>query len=245
MRFSYILAYRMTEDRDTNLKEVLNWLSLQYNNNFEVLLVEQDKESKIDFKLPDFCKHIFLYNESYFNKSWAYNVGALNSSSDILIFADTDILIDFNNLLYCVELCEDEYDSVDPKGRVLALAKGEKNYFNPSKYAIRDSIVHAGGLFLISKIAFFKVNGWDEDMMGWGGEDDLMSHKISASIPKRIKLSFDIYHIYHRPSSIVRDVYDKNLSVLRNIRSMGEEALYAYYKGKVIGDSSRYKDKNV
>jgi glycosyltransferase involved in cell wall biosynthesis len=245
MKFSYILAYRLTEDRDTNLKEVLNWLSLQNSNNFEVLLVEQDKESKIDFKLPDFCKHLFLYNNSYFNKSWAYNVGALNSSSDTLVFADTDILIDFNNLLYSAELCKGGYDSVDPKGRVLALAKGEKNFFNPTKYTIRDSIVHAGGLFAISKVTFLKLNGWDEDMVGWGGEDDLMSHKISVSIPRRIKLSFDIYHLYHKPSGIVRDVYDKNLSVLQNIRSMGEEALCNYYKGKVIGDINKYKDKNV
>ena len=54
-----------------------------------VIVVEQDVESKLDIKLLPNCKSIFIYNPNLFNRSWAFNVAAMNSDKELLVFSDS------------------------------------------------------------------------------------------------------------------------------------------------------------
>lgn len=245
MEFSYIIAYKQTSFyREKNLKSILQWLSINSSKaNFEIIIVEQDTEQKLCIDLPPNCKHIFVYNDSFFNKSWAFNIGAKASSSDILVFGDCDIIMDFKELLICVNACKNNKGAVDPKKYVLDTAVNEPDIFNPKRNSIRGSVVFAGGLFLIHKCQFYFINGWDEDMVGWGGEDDLMTHKIKSLIPNTELIPYKVYHLYHDISIRTPEVYENNLKILQKIRSMGSEQLIGYYKDKVIGDVHRYKQR--
>lgn len=48
-----------------------------------------------------------------------------------------------------------------------------------------------------------KVNGYNEDFKGWGGEDYEFIHRLHLSgvVGKRIKHAAIVYHIYHKESS--------------------------------------------
>ena len=70
--FTYIIGYRHSPDRLNNLRRVLDWINGFAN--VEVILVEQDKHSKISH-LSLKCKHIFIKTDKPYNKYWGYNVG--------------------------------------------------------------------------------------------------------------------------------------------------------------------------
>ena len=79
--FTFIIAYRHSIERLQNLRRVLDWI-----NGFrgvEVILIEQDKHSKISH-LNLKAKHIFTKSNLPFNKSLAFNVGLKYSTSNIL-----------------------------------------------------------------------------------------------------------------------------------------------------------------
>ena len=92
IEFTYIISYRDSPYRIFNLKKIISWLE---NFNCEIIIVEQDTESKINFE-EDYINHIFTYSDRPFNKSWACNCGALKAKSDIIVFGD------------CVRCCFDD-----------------------------------------------------------------------------------------------------------------------------------------
>jgi len=242
-KFSYILGYRYSASvyREKNLKTVLNWLNNDFKKvKFEIVLVEQDCESKIGFSLPSNCKHVFVYNNSHYNRSWSFNVGANLSSSNIVIFADCDLLIKSSELLASIEECNGEFDAINPKGKVIAMYADEKNYFNPQKFEIRKGINFSGGICIMKKNKFFDIFGWDEDMTGWGGEDDLMTHKIKKMLNKIKCTGFNVYHLFHTSTSKNQEVYKENLKILKKIMAMEKEELIQYYKNRKIGQVDKF-----
>ena len=97
MNKSIIISYReSTEERRNNLKYLLDYLSYIQDRNTEILIIEQDDESKIDWldeiRGKEYIKHIFIKNPGIFNKGWGYNIGSKLAESDILIFSDADLL---------------------------------------------------------------------------------------------------------------------------------------------------------
>jgi hypothetical protein len=69
--FTYVIGYRHRIDRLQNLRRVLDWI-----NGFsgaEVIIVEQDKHSKISH-LNLKAKHIFIKSNLPYNRSWSFNV---------------------------------------------------------------------------------------------------------------------------------------------------------------------------
>lgn len=244
LEFSYILGYRQTSSvyREKNLKTVLDWLNNDFKNvKFEIILVEQDSEPKIKLDLPCNCKTVFAYNNSHYNRSWGLNIGANFSLSDILVFADSDLLIKSNELLECVRLCKNGFDAVDPKGKVFAMYENEKDLFDPKKFEIRKGINFSGGICVFKKNKFFEIFGWDEDITGWGGEDDVMTHKIKKMLERFKQMKFSVFHLFHTATSKDRNKLNDNLKILYKIREMKKEELIKHYKDRKIGQVDKYK----
>lgn len=243
--FSYILPYRQTtEKRKNNLKTILNFLDKNSKNNFEIILVEQDDTTKIDFSLPKNCKHIFAVNKSHFNRSWAFNIGAKISLSETLVFADCDLFFDFNEFLECCKLCKKQYDAIDPKGenKVLALSS-EGNIEKHETFYVRKGVSFAGGICLINKSKFFDIGGWDEDFVGWGAEDDVMSYKIKKTLSNFVSLGLKIFHLYHENAFFTKNInaYNNNVKILKKVRLMDKQQIIEYYRDREIGNVNKYK----
>jgi len=99
---SIIISYRKFNNQlEKNLISLLNYLSWLTSDNINIILIEMDKESTINWldkiKKNQFIKHIYVEDRLSFNKFKGYNIGANESLSDILIFNDINSFIKLSN----------------------------------------------------------------------------------------------------------------------------------------------------
>ena len=227
--FTYVIGYRHKSDRLQNLRRVLDWI-----NGFggvEVLLIEQDKHSKISH-LNLKAKHIFLKSNMPYNRSWAFNVAMKNSKSNIIVYGDADLIMrpeDFINGLKMVE----HYDMVSPYKSVIDLNQMETNLQLEDLIKVNrpgrgetdiQKICLAGGIIMYRKDAIYKIGGWCEDFIGWGGEDDYQSHK-SKKLLTHYESTGRCYHLWHHRGEPDRKWYPRTLELLNKLVSLSDNDL--------------------
>lgn len=251
MKFSYIIAFRYSSDRLRNIKSILNWLK---NFDCEIIIVESDISSKID-SLSEFnFKHIFLPNNYPFNKSWCFNVGWMNSSSDKIVFGDADLIMNIDSLNQAVSQL-DQYECVNPYSSVVDLSPIETDtYINSQNLTDLFSIERpgrgendhqkvpmCGGIILFQKESLNKVVGWCEDFWGWGAEDDFMSKKVEHYL-KHINLKEKCYHLYHEKAPVFQDLYYRNLKIFSFSANASKEQ-FTEYLNKIVGTIGNLEKK--
>ncbi len=234
---TYIIAYRSRPDRLLNLRRILEWLSPFMG--LDIILVEQDKESKIA-ELNLRLKHIFLKSDAPFNKSWAYNVGMKYAKTPIVIFGDADIIMHPSALIEAVNHLN-SYDVVNPYNSVIDLTPQESmmdlntiiqidrpGRGNTSAIDI-EKVPFAGGIYMIRKEAYYKIGGEDESFLSWGGHDDFMSLKMKKFL-NCIEIPNKCYHLYHEKAKIDMKMYERNLKILNQFSSATKEQLLNHIK---------------
>lgn len=219
MKYSIIISYKESgEDRKNNLKSLLNYLSWLLNPDTEIVLIEQDNESKIDWlneiKNNEFINHIFVKNEGIFNKGWGYNIGAKEAKGDNLIFNDCDMFLKLNSYRFSLNLLN-QFDVVNPYKVIYYLDEDNTKKFIDTNYNFNitntnkpmNVFVVTGGIFMMKKDIYLSIKGFDEDCYGYGHEDDILDTKI-----KKLNLSVQTVndlaiHIYHQGMTGNDDYY--------------------------------------
>lgn len=244
-KFSYVICYRHQEDRFNNLMKTVNYLKSSFGNNIEIVLIEQDVEQKIE-DISAFDKYIFTYSDGLFNRSWAFNVGALNCSSDKIFFGDCDLIIPIKQMQSAVDLL-DTHGCVSPYMNVIDLNPMESIDVNIDRWrsiqrASRYGINMTGGVVGFTIAAFLKIAGWCEDFEGWGGEDDYQTWKVKNWI-NNTSVSGDAYHLYHPRAQVDKNAYSRNLSILNSIRTGDISEILANINEskKHIGNINKYR----
>lgn len=234
--FTYIISYRHNTERLNNLKRTLEWV-----NSFtgaEVIVVEQDNHSKLKYtKLP--CRHIFLKSTMPFNKSWGFNVGLKYANTNIIVFGDSDLIMDPQEFIKSVQLV-DKYEMINPYNSVIDLNAQESGAGLDQILAINragrgetdiQKVPLCGGICIFRREAIHKIGGWDQNFIGWGGEDDFQSVKVKNFLTF-YENTAKCYHLYHdRPAPDMK-WYQRNLQLLQKLTSMSKEELQ-----KVINNS--------
>lgn len=227
--FTYIIGYRHNPDRFHNLKKVLDWINGFAN--VDVILIEQDTHSKISH-LPLKARHIFLKSEKPYNKSWAFNVATKEAKSDIIIFADSDLIMNPNEFIEAVKLLE-KYEMVNPYSSVVDLQPNETNHQLDQMLLIdrpgrgetdHQKVPLCGGICIFRKSAILKIGGWNESFMGWGAEDDFQSHKVKNFL-SWTECKNKCYHLYHSRETPNMLYYQRNLQLLQQLTSLSKEDL--------------------
>jgi hypothetical protein len=210
LKYSIIISYRESgEDRKTNLKRLLNYLSWLLNPETEIVLVEQDSESRIDWlseiKKHEHIRHIFVKNEGIFNKGWGYNIGAKEAQGSFLIFNDSDMFLKLESYRISLGFLG-QYDVVNPYKNIYYLDEENTNKYINGNYNFNvinlnkptPAYVITGGIFLIRKNRFLEIKGFDEECYGYGHEDDILDTKIKK-LGLSVHTTNDIaIHIYHQ-----------------------------------------------
>lgn len=245
--FTYVLGYRHKPDRLNNLKRSLDWI-----NGFkgvEVLLIEQDKHSKISH-LNLRAKHIFLKSNIPYNRSWAFNVGIKYSNSPIIVFSDIDLIMDPNHFIEGLKNLQ-QYEMVNPYKSVIDLDPDESNLSLESILKIdrpgrgetdNQKINLCGGICMFRKDAIIKIGGWNEDFIGWGAEDDFLSIKVKNFL-SYIEMPYKCYHLFHNRENLDMRLYQRNLQLLQKFASISKEELWKTinpYTLKKIGMKNKY-----
>ena len=193
MQFSYVITYRSDQEiRAANVFAVLRWLS--EISDIEVVLVEQDSRPRLAIDLlPANCTYHFVHNAGPFNKAWGLNVGFKKSAGSVVGFGDADMVMNAEALMASYERCHSEFEAMKPYGGHVDLTPEESQSvrggnwnFNPdrkglprNREGIGEFVCFCGGLFLVRRGVYEELGGFDERFLGWGGEDDAMSSKLS------------------------------------------------------------------
>jgi len=238
---SIIIAYReSSEERRFNLKKLLDYLSHFQDGKTEIILVEQDDFSKInwlsDIKGNQFINHIFVYNDGIFNKGWGYNIGAKNATTDILMFTDSDIFIKPQTYILALQSLQIN-DVVNPYRSVIFLDQESSKIFSQNNYSFSVAnrfkpVIHniiTGGIFFIKKQKFLELKGFDEDCYGYGHEDDILDEKIRKLELKVHTLNDISIHMYHESATNNDDLYyafiEVNKQLFAEYKEMNKEQI--------------------
>ena len=217
MKVSIIISFRQgDEDRKDNLNGVINYLSRFLSEDVEIIVVEQDSDSKLEW-LPKGITHVLLYNSSVFNKGWGYNVGVKLSKGDYLLFSDADLYVRPESYMGLLTYLP-QYDVTNPYNEIYYLDKPNSKNFVASGYNMNliwkpgaamckvKARVVSGGIFTIKRNVFFALKGFDERCVGFGYEDDIFDAKMRKSGVKIKDVSDYCIQVYHKS---VREWMDK------------------------------------
>lgn len=246
-KFSYVICYRHQSDRYKNLLKVSKYLKETFKDDIELIIVEQDTESKLSDPTL-FDQHIFTYSERPFNRSWAFNVGAIHSKSNKIFFGDCDLIIQMDQMYSAAHLL-DSYGCVSPYKQVIDLNPIESenidiNIWNSIVRNSRAGINLTGGVIGFNKEDFYTISGWCEEFEGWGGEDDFQTWKVKNWV-KHTEIDGKVFHLYHPRPQIDQNFYRKNLSVLHSINSKDPNQVVNWINSSrsSIGDKNKYVQK--
>lgn len=241
-KITYVIAYQHKPDRLMNLRRVLEWL--QPFQGLEIIIVEQDKYSKIS-ELNLRVKHIFLKTDKPFNKSWAFNVAASYVTTPIVIFGDSDLIMHPQGFINAVQAL-DHYDVVNPYNSVIDLTPEEAMMDINSILQINrigrgeaaddiQKVPLCGGIIMFKKEKLNQIGGWNQGFYGWGAEDDFQSMKVKMYL-NHITLPNKCYHLYHDKAKIDMKLYQRNLEILNHFANVTKEKMTQHInmvKGKI------------
>jgi len=248
--FTYIIGYRHKLERLNNLKRVLEWLS--GFNGIEIIIVEQDKSPKLPvYSLKGF-KYIFTKSDLPYNRSWAFNVGLRHSTTNAIGFGDSDLVMNPQMLISSVKLLE-QYDCVSPYNKVIDLEPNENTMSISNLESINrpgrgetdiQKINLTGGIVFYRKEAIYKIGAWDEEFIGWGGEDDFQTKK-TKSILTWYENPGRVFHFYHEKVKPEMIYYQRNLQLLNKLVGLNNNELLKYIQNSAPknGLKNKYHDK--
>jgi len=114
----------------------------------------------------------------------------------------------------------------------------DNEYFLSTPLKTRESNI-SGGIMFINRKAFWKIGGWDEEITGWGGEDDIFDNKISKCLKLKLFSSISL-HLLHE-KIYLKQGYHKNNHIVEKFIKLSKEQILknAKLKGKKYESSTR------
>lgn len=227
--FTFIIGYRHKIDRLNNLRRTLDWI-----NGFsggQIILVEQDKHTKISH-LNLKCQHIFIKSNMPYNRSWAFNVGLKHAKSNIIVFSDSDLIMNPNDFIEGLKAMQ-QYEMVSPYNSVVDLTQQESglplekivNINRPGRGETDNQKINiSGGISIFRKDAIMRIGGWSEEFFSWGGEDDFQTIKVKNFLTWT-ELKAKCYHLWHQREQPDMKCYQRNLQILEKTSKMSKDDL--------------------
>lgn len=208
--------------RVRNVKAVLWALNLQTLQrwHYRIVIVEQDIVPRLKKILEPLCdRYIFAYNPGPYNRSWAFNIGAVQSAGKTraLCFLDADLLVPPDFLSNGLKEITSGLTAVCPYSEVIYLdpdstdqaiknrLESSNHPFNNQNFKGTVYTTSQGGTIWVEPNLYFEIGGHNEDFRGWGGEDrefwDRLVKKTDIKcLPGRL------FHLYH-PEPNMQDPY--------------------------------------
>lgn len=223
---SVVIPVRIdSPDRTRNVMLVLDYFK-RYFSNLEVLLIEQDKQSRLSRRLkqrPE-VDHVFRNTRGCFHKTRVLNLGIALSSRRYILAYDTDVLFRPEAIQMAYEqLVNDMADAVYPYNGVMLQIKHsairqskslDRAFFRslPFRELGKDmncggfcellyggmSWPCVGGALMFNKRLLLECGGYNENIVSYGAEDGELDIRLRR-LGRRIRRlsSFNCYHLEH------------------------------------------------
>jgi len=203
---TYVIPFRNIK-RDESILTVVKNIRAQKFPVVHIILVEQDKSSKIELdKYQPISYHIAKETRGgkyeLFNKSKAFNLGVSKSLSPHVVLHDADIIVQGNYTQTVWEVLQ-SYESCHLGKTVIYASDVSTIDMNKTgeitKKCQCDRVVgyFEGGSIACSTDAYWKIGGFNEDFWGYGVEDcDFYARLFKNSVWKENRV-FDFLHLWH------------------------------------------------
>lgn len=219
--FTYVISYRHRIDRFNNLKRVLDWI-----NGFggvDVILVEQDTHSKISH-LNLKARQVFLKSDKPYNKYWAFNVAAKMAKTNIVIFGDSQTIIEPKYFIESIQKIE-KFDFVNPFNKTINILPNQSglqmnDLFKIEQNEAKNSICENISIF--RKDALKKIGGWNEDFIG-EGEHEFMSKKVKEFL-NWVEEDNKGYRFFYEEEPNIK-IKENNIKLLQSLVNLSKDDL--------------------
>jgi glycosyltransferase involved in cell wall biosynthesis len=217
---------------------VLNYLLRFVGDDVELILVEQDGESRLEWMKEidgiQLIKHVLLYNGNVFNKGWGYNLGAKLSQGDYLLFSDADLYIRPESYMGLLSYFP-QYDVTNPYNEIFYIDRVNSDRFVAEGYNMNliwrpgaamcrvKARVVSGGIFTIKRDVFLRLKGFDETCVGFGYEDDIFDAKMRKSGVKIKDINDYCVHVFHKSVREGMDKRDKYFASFQHNKELFEQ----------------------
>lgn len=202
--------------RERNLRFTIKYYR-HYFKHAKILVIEQS--TKTNLSNIKNIEYLHLPTKvNYYNRSLGFNEGYRKTKSDILFFTDNDFLIhpkiikDLPRYIKKYEvftpynICQ----MLDEKETLEFIKKGPKHIPTGGRARSKKN-TSKGGAVIVSRKAYAKIGGHDEDFRGWGGEDDIFFYMASQlSRYGRIEGNVKMFHLNHERPSVKKSINYKH-----------------------------------
>ena len=207
---SVVIPFRRRgEDTLRNLEATIKSLNTQTlgRHRYEVVLVEAAPSPDVSKNPPRGCRTVFAYcPHSLFPKSWAMNVGFRHSAGRVLVFHDADITAPPRMLELVLRKIAPGSPVVKPAYIVRDLNRAATAQIHKlgieaiGGLSLDDQRPRnaPGGSIAMTREHFEKLKGFNQEFIGWGGEDDeflLRVQAIGKADPPN--LNCELHHLWH------------------------------------------------
>jgi predicted glycosyltransferase involved in capsule biosynthesis len=173
-----------------------------------------------------------LKSDKPYNKSWAFNVSTTLAKSNIIVFADSDLIMRPEHFIEGLKSLE-QFEMVNPYKSVIDLNQQESMVRLEEMILIdrpgrgetdHQKVPICGGICMFRKEAIVRIGGWNEDFIGWGAEDDFVSHKVQQFLNWR-QMDHKCYHLFHNRAQPNMESYQRNLQLLQHLVALPKAEL--------------------
>ena len=206
IKYSIIISYRNREEHLSILLPRLKEIFI--NTSYEIIIAEQDNDEK-------------------FQKNSLYNIATQKATGDLFIFHDVDYYPGNNVSYYTTS----DIPLYPVRNLIFLNQEGTQRDFNdiPEGYRNFHQNVgdHSGGVFVLHRELFYKMNGLNPYYKGWGKEDDDTRNRLRllGYNWKRNEegVFYGLYHVHNYPEHDDVDFINNHilLSQLKNNLHLG------------------------
>lgn len=270
----YIIALYDNQENDYPYRlRILKILLDSMPKTINTIIVEQTKSNQkrtYSENLQKYTDVTFINKkfDGYFNKSWLYNVGARNSVTNVLLFAESD---NIQEPLYYKKILDYHKSKNNLKwficwNELIYLGKDD----NKIEKVVKNPKVHGfaeGGLVLFRKQFFFSIGGYNEWLECLGGMDNDIAWRADIISNQFNHMLGTIFHYWH-PKSSLKGCNDeqhnlirkRNIEMYNNLRKNknftsllcsysdkigGDEPMCVKLKNPILGNTNKIIIKNI
>jgi predicted glycosyltransferase involved in capsule biosynthesis len=191
-------------------------------------------------------------NEKFY-KTWCINRAIEEAKTKVICIYDVDVLIPLESIEKSIKYIIEGYDMVLPysygpyQKQILNFKECEQFIkslnFDDFK-TVRPNNSFYGHVQFFNKLSYMEVGGENEEMIGWGPEDQEKLFKM-YSLGYKVKYLDNSYvwHIEHsrlNPTPWISEIHDKNMKIFEKIKNMSNEERKNYYNNQANKTFKKY-----